>query len=104
MGYYTRFNLKVLKGDLDSVKEAYKKEMGFDIFEERTTMYNETTISKLISLIFPKAFLVMEGYGEENGDIWRRIYNNGEVVDEWILDSSIPPIPYEKLGINPRTT
>ena len=88
MGYYTNYKITVVHGecDLNEMAEAISKLSDY-CFEARKGIIdsgdeikwymcteNMTEISKL----YPNVVILVDGEGEEQGDIWKEYYFNGE--------------------------
>ena len=82
MGYYTKYDLTV------------KGENGYDVYEHlledndefrysvdngSSKWYNHELDIKDFSKKYPTNLFVLEGYGEEDGDIWRKYFMNGKI-------------------------
>lgn len=48
-----------------------------------------------ISDRYPNHMIVVQGTGEESGDIWKNVYMNGRKIWEWRLNPKIPEIPID---------
>ena len=86
MGYYTRHELTVVKGDNDLIEKFrdISEEATYAIgsngdSEESCKWYRHQDELKGFSLLHPQALFKLSGEGEESGDIWREYYQNGKM-------------------------
>lgn len=82
MGYYTRYELTVISGN-DGITD-YEKEIKdttvYDcLFGESIKWYDHEIDMKKYSLGRPNVLFLLEGKGEENGDIWKAYFQNGKM-------------------------
>lgn len=104
MGYYTEFSLEIEtnRHPLSEIMKAIKEDEDTFYGIERPTVhqledntpyqncclgtytevkwYNEEADMIEFSKRFPAATFTVEGHGEEEGDIWRHRYRNGNVM------------------------
>lgn len=108
MGYYTRFTLTVLEkdedGELNEVDSSTHPE-----FETTKTYGGDVSIDELISEStdnmkwydhrddmlklskdLPDLVFILDGVGEENGDLWREFYKDGRTY-RWEAPKVSPP-------------
>ena len=100
MGYYTTFTLNCYDNHANSFDISFETELGKaltaalheinpyyfdDDFDLKTLSYDswkwydhDEDMVKL-SLRFPNYTFILEGEGEENGDLWRTIYHDGKL-------------------------
>ena len=100
MGYYTTFTLNCYDNHANSFDISFETELGKaltaalheinpyyfdDDFDLKTLSYDswkwydhDEDMVKL-SLRFPNYTFILEGEGEENGDLWRTIYHDGQL-------------------------
>lgn len=83
MGYYTRYSLKVEPKITDLMfKEKFNKITGdceYDyVFEEDCKWNNHEEHMLEVSKLYPEHLFMLEGEGEESGDIWRKYFFNGK--------------------------
>lgn len=92
MGYETRFKLTALT-DRNYSQRNYLKvlaeinpqefspnaESFEEEFEEPRKWYNYKNNMKKLSLKFPDTYFLLYGVGEEQGDVWKAYFYNGEV-------------------------
>ena len=86
MGYYTRHQLEVIKGDENLISELreYSEEARFSIesnggLGEGCKWYEHQKDLKEFSMMHPNALFKLSGKGEESGDIWHEYYQNGKM-------------------------
>ena len=86
MGYYTRHELEIVKGDNDLIdklrdvsEEATYALCSNGESEESCKWYTHQDELKKFSLSHPEALFKLSGEGEESGDIWHEYYQNGKV-------------------------
>ncbi len=96
MGYYTRYTLKVIPNNFSSdtvshIKSLYKS----DPFKDSSTWYDYAIYMQSASQSIP-ALMILDGKGQESGDVWRKAWLNGEMVMDWRLDVT-PPEPSPEL-------
>ena len=60
-------------------KSLVKEYLSFNPFEGSTKWYEYDENMKTISKKYPETIFILEGEGEESGDIWKRYYLNGKV-------------------------
>lgn len=83
MGYYTRYSLTVKDIDeTDKIREALTQLYGMDPFEDSTKWYDSDENCIQVSRQFPDTLFAISGDGEEQGDRWRKVYQNGACVKE----------------------
>lgn len=51
-----------------------------DFFEESIKWYDHVEDMIKLSKVFPETLFILDGWGEEIGDVWRELYMNGERV------------------------
>lgn len=96
MGYYTKFTLTVLPDTFSSsVLDAILNKLGYNPFEDSVKWYEYKEDIADISKKFP-VLIIIDGEGDEAGDIWRKIWFKGNIVMDWECDTT-PPEPSEKL-------
>lgn len=97
MGYDTRYRLTVIPDDLrPSVLEYVEEQEGIDPFDcDEGNWYDCEKIMKSASLSFP-GLLIVDGYGEAPGDVWRKAWLKGELVMDWNAECT-PPEPNDEL-------
>lgn len=85
MGYYTRYELSVKKGNTDLVSEfvsenenaAYALDDNGDS-NESCKWYDHEDELKAFSTKHPETLFELKGKGEERGDIWVKYVQNGK--------------------------
>ena len=90
MGYYTQHDLSIVKGDI-TIQEIYKQwennEFKFEGFEyyldedgdcsTEGKWYSHREDMVELSKRYKDVVFLLEGYGEDSGDIWKEYYKNG---------------------------
>lgn len=97
MGYYTDYELTVhphimTNQVLNAIIEFYA---GYDPFIGTATWHECDTHVEQVSQAIP-ALIIIDGKGEEAGDIWRKAWLNGELVIDWKPEIT-PPEPSPEL-------
>lgn len=81
MGYYTRHELEIKKGEdysIDYEEEIGEcSEYGSCVFSEEIKWYNHEEYMREYSKKHPQVVFALKGIGEEEGDIWIEYYKNG---------------------------
>jgi hypothetical protein len=57
--------------------------------------YNYDDDCLTISDHYLNHMIVVQGSGEDAGDIWKNVYMNGKVIWRWKLNAEIPEIPID---------
>lgn len=91
MPYNTEYHLEVTPEN-NALYHRFLSETGF-VEEVQTKWYEYREDCKTMSRTNPGYLIVVTGHGEENGDIWREAFLDGEMVWEWTLDANIPEVP-----------
>ena len=99
MGYYTQYNLHINPSPsqelLDfEVYETRIEELLDEGFNDKWYDHDEDMLN--LSLSFPEYVFILDGEGEESGDVWRSFYKNGKDYT-WRLDYELPDFEEEKL-------
>jgi len=90
MGYCTSYKLRVYEGDVEisEILEVYGDFGGLDyaIDEEGNSVdsvkwYDHDSDMRELSSCYPNATFILEGEGEESGDIWRKYYRKGKAQE-----------------------
>ena len=94
MGYYTTYILEVdmdtvdldqkrsLEGDIKSISDYYpfhRYQIGYTLETDPIKWYSHNTDMLKLSSKYPLVEFILEGYGEERDDVWRKYYKNGKV-------------------------
>ena len=91
MGYYTRYDLRVLKSILveapnsgeviadlrENNEEANYAVDGNGEAQDDCKWYDSETHMREFSKKYPKLLFELSGYGEEREDFWKRYFKNG---------------------------
>jgi hypothetical protein len=90
MGYYTRHQLSIVESEKttyedvqnyinsdDDMEYALGDSFGED--EEPHKWYTHEEDMRRMSKEFPDIIFLLEGEGEESGDIWKEYYKNGKI-------------------------
>lgn len=88
MGYYTHYKVRALNDrmELDMAMAAKDKTLdglieemlGDNPFEESCKWYSHDEDMNRFSKLYPKVVFMLEGEGEENGDMWRSYHRDGK--------------------------
>ena len=86
MGYYTRHELEIVKGDNELIEQfrevsedaSYAIDSAGDS-EESCKWYRHQDELKNFSLLHPEALFKLSGEGEDSGDIWHEYYQDGKM-------------------------
>ena len=83
MGYYTRFELEEVSGDinynLDYEVEISNATDYSHCFEDSIKWYDFEEDMKSFSKNHPNTIFCIKGEGEESGDIWKAYFKNGKM-------------------------
>lgn len=85
MGYYTRYELQSEPNiiETDDFKEKFNQVCGdneYDyVIEEDCKWYQHDENMRDISKLYPFTLFMLDGSGEETGDIWRKYFFNGRM-------------------------
>jgi len=108
MGYETRYSLKTVRSVLDE-KDPLVTVLGekprklpdfekmivdldeYNPFEDRCKWYDHEERMKDLSAKFPHVLFVLEGFGEEDGDVWRKYFRAGKMFRADAVLSFPPP-------------
>ena len=91
MGYYTSYELEIVKGDdgFTEYEEEISKISGYsNLFNETCKWYEHEEHMRTYSKQHPNTLFKLIGEGEENGDMWHKYYLNGkmqEVIPEIVF-------------------
>lgn len=82
MGYYTRHELTIIDGE--DYKIDYEKEIAENtdysiLFDGGIKWYDCEKDMKKFSKKYPNTTFLVDGEGEENGDIWKAYFKNGKM-------------------------
>lgn len=95
MGYYTQYTLNVIgpkevvfdtKSVIKHLRETNIEakyaldEDGFTNEDTNTKWYSAIEDITEYSKLWPDCEFQLTGYGEENGDVWKKIVKNGKVI------------------------
>jgi len=86
MGYYTCYRLEIIEGNPEGVIEAlrdHSEEANRALTDEGDTeqeakWYESDEDMKWLSTTYPEHLFMLEGEGEESGDLWRQYWRNGK--------------------------
>lgn len=89
MGYYTDFRLSVIAADhaiipeTDQLQTVFKKISGYDLEYDLTVSdakwYDHEKDMRALSIRYPLCVWQLDGEGEEQGDVWRKYFQNGQM-------------------------
>lgn len=81
MGYYTRHQLTVINGDnkTDYEDEINNQTDYNDLFEDEIKWYDCEKDMITFSKKHPGVTFLIDGEGEESGDIWKAYFKNGKI-------------------------
>lgn len=86
MGYYTRYQLRIQEGDpnliVDFREENEHVQYAIDNngnCQEECKWYDSDKDMEAFSKKHPNTLFLLEGEGEESGDIWKQYWRNGKV-------------------------
>jgi hypothetical protein len=109
MGYYTRFSLAVYDKNQevdDSIfpefnnKNLYDNDLSIqnliDDVADSMKWYDHEDDMLEISKLYPDLVFVLDGDGEEAGDVWREFYQDGKTY-RWELEAKRPSFDKKKL-------
>lgn len=88
MGYNTRYTLSIIEGyaDEDEINQRMGEISGYasDFFsgDMECKWYSHKEDMKTLSLEYPSVLFLLEGEGEDTGDMWRWYFRNGK--DQYI--------------------
>jgi len=97
MGYSTSHRLQTLPADrYEEVAHEYEQISGYEyLFDDSWSWYDEPEHSRIVSKKFPGVVIAIIGDGEEQGDIWRSVYYNGELIETLKPEPfQFPPLAY----------
>ncbi len=93
MGYYTSFEMVTVNPE-DHFKIATRlgevSDYDESLFEQTHKWYAQEEDCLKVSAEFPNIKFAINGIGEEGGDIWQKVYLNGQEIRSWRCDTSFP--------------
>lgn len=85
MGYYTKYTLKSEPNILNTqeFKQKFNEITGYNeyVFCEECEWYKHDEDMLKVSKEFDETLFMLDGEGEESGDIWRTYYFNGKMQE-----------------------
>jgi hypothetical protein len=62
-------------------EQLVKENIGYNPFDEQCKWYESDEDMKKISKKYPLTIFVLEGEGEESGDLWKKYFLNGKMQE-----------------------
>lgn len=98
MGYYTRYTLDISLGNSNVTQEEIEEEMkamdlAVDSIKTQSDdmkWYDHEEDMRNFSKKFPDVLFILDGTGEESGDIWKKYFKNG-LMQHVIPKLKFPP-------------
>jgi len=91
MGYYTSYKIEVIAGNEPAMwRDRLADISGYiDCVSVKVKWYDHSESMIKLSYLFPGVTFQVTGYGEENGDVWRKYYRSGieQVAETKIVHS-----------------
>lgn len=88
MGYYTQHNLSILGGHWDLLESIIESdcEMFYGLNSDGSPSdsvkwYDHENDMKHISRLYPNLVFKLEGFGEDNDDIWVKYFKDGKMQE-----------------------
>lgn len=86
MGYYTSYSLSIHEeGDRYVYIEDAKKEIteyhNYNPFIEANKWYKHEEDMRRLSREYPNTVFILEGNGEDSGDMWMKYFKNGKMQE-----------------------
>ena len=84
MGYSTTYTLSTTQGydNQEEIEDFLQEISGYPIefgWNDSCKWYDHEKHMKLLSRIYTETTFLLEGEGEESGDIWRKYFKNGKM-------------------------
>ena len=84
MGYYTNYTLSTTSRneDREEIEETLNEISGYNIkfgWNDSCKWYDHEKHMKELSKIYADITFLLDGEGEESGDIWRKYFKNGKM-------------------------
>lgn len=84
MGYYTNYTLSTTSWneDREEIEETLNEISGYNIefgWNDSRKWYDHEKHMKELSKIYADITFILDGEGEESGDIWRKYFKNGKM-------------------------
>jgi len=84
MGYYTTYTLSTTQGydNQEEIEEKLQEISGYSIefgWNDSCKWYTHEQDMKELSKSYPETTFLLEGEGEESGDIWQKYFKNGKM-------------------------
>ena len=84
MGYYTTYTLRTTQGydNQEEIEETLLEISGYSVefgCKDSCKWYKHEQDMKELSKIYPETTFLLEGEGEESGDIWQKYFKNGKM-------------------------
>lgn len=84
MGYDTTYTLSATQGhhNQEEIEEKLQEISGYSIefgWNDSCKWYDHEQDMKTLSKIYPETTFLLEGEGEESGDIWQKYFKNGKM-------------------------
>lgn len=110
MGYYTSYKLTVLNANMDEIDSSVHPEWDEDSLygdglsiqslitnnAEAMKWYNHEDEMRERSKQYPEYVFILDGDGEEAGDVWREFYKDGKTYS-WTAEIKRPDFDVSKL-------
>ena len=103
MGYYTHFSMRTIPAGFEdrvrsTLAEMFDQHIGYNPLDEDadpTKWYDCDAHCKSVSAVewLRHVAIVLDGDGEEPGDVWRNVFLNGELAWSWKADATRPDVP-----------
>jgi hypothetical protein len=94
MGYYTNFTLSIVDGNDDVADEEIISKLVENeesnacaalnkdgSWADSAKWYNHEDDLREFSKLFPDKLFLLEGEGEESGDLWKKYFKNGKMQE-----------------------
>lgn len=64
---------------LDNPEEIIAQQIGYNPFQNRCKWYEVVEDMRIVSEKYPQTLFILEGEGDQSGDIWKKYFLNGKM-------------------------